>query len=208
MYTRSVQIASATHRTDLPESGCRQPVGRVGGEAVTRLFNVARRILTPAPARPPASAPPTLVRRTRPLYSEGFFSVKSPVAWGNFFMKWLFDSLPFIEPYPTWVKALLSLWLVFSATCIAVLLVMQPAKQAAAEEVSWLKISGVKFNGDPERGSGVRVYAKVNGTTYTYPEHRRGTMGRNRTANGVRYVQIAFQRDLYAEFHHGHEPGH
>jgi hypothetical protein len=82
-------------------------------------------------------------------------------------MKWLFDSLPFIEPYPTWVKALLSVWLIFSAVCIAALLVTQPAKRASAEENAWLRISEVKFS---DRSSvPVRVYAKVNGTTYTYP---------------------------------------
>jgi hypothetical protein len=82
-------------------------------------------------------------------------------------MKWLFDSLPFIEPYPTWIKALISVWLVFTAVCIAALLIAQPAKNSNQGATTWLKISGVSIGSEP--GLAVRVYAKVNGTTYTYP---------------------------------------
>ena len=104
--------------------------------------------------------------RAKALHSEGFLVLNLQLR--ETVMKWLFDSLPFIEPYPTWVKALLSLWLVFSAVCIAALLLTQPAKKSAAEAATWLRITGVQFK-PPAPGLGVRVYAKVNGTTYTYP---------------------------------------
>ena len=78
-------------------------------------------------------------------------------------MKWLFDSLPLIEPYPTWVKALISLWVLLTAICIIALVVTAPRPHSEASN-AWLTISRVE---GPR--TGVRIYAHVNGNTYTYP---------------------------------------
>lgn len=54
-------------------------------------------------------------------------------------LKTITSLIPFLEPYPTWVKAVVSIWLVGAAVVIA-LLVLVPKQQAPAEkhtEVVW-----------------------------------------------------------------------
>src|ERR1700682_2970867 len=85
-------------------------------------------------------------------------------------MKWLTDFIPFLTPYPIWVKVLVSGGVLFSAICIVALLIAHPQNS----EQTWinilLTIKRVKICDSLWDDAGVRVTAKVNGNSLTYPK--------------------------------------
>lgn len=121
--------------------------------------------------------------------------------------KWVGDFVPFIAPYPTWVKLAFSVFVLSGATCFIGLILAAPSPTRTAEITSsippdtaartaWMTITGITGYGRL-KGAGVRVTATVNGTEYIYP-----------SLPGVDWLQIGpemapqtFQipvRDVYA----------
>jgi hypothetical protein len=103
----------------------------------------------------------------------------------------IFDAIPFFAPYPAWVKALVSGWVLLTAVCIVVLLTVSTkpvANQTRAAEQSstkrptgdeaWLKINKVHIFDLAYRDAGVRITATINNNNYEYPN-----------ISGVKWVQ-------------------
>lgn len=87
-------------------------------------------------------------------------------------MKWFAELLPFIEPYPAWVKALISSWVLLTAVCIVALIVGKPSAtrpNITSADMVWLKISKVEIFSQRWSEAGVRVTANINGNSFTYP---------------------------------------
>jgi hypothetical protein len=85
-------------------------------------------------------------------------------------MKWLSQVLPFLDPYPGWVKALIFSWLLLTAVCGIVLIVgRSPTLPNPTSDAVWLKINRVEIFDDRWRDVGVRVIANVNGNIFAYP---------------------------------------
>ena len=86
-------------------------------------------------------------------------------------MKWFTDFIPFLAPYPFWVKWLIIGWILFTGGCVGVLIITNPQATAntAHEEDFWLKINRVEIFNSTWTSAGVRVIAEVNGNTFTYP---------------------------------------
>src|SRR5262245_21561339 len=83
-------------------------------------------------------------------------------------MKWIFDLLPFLASYPTWVKALLSGWILLTAVCVVALIVgYQPVPAPAAAQEAWLRIQRVEI--EDAHWDRVRVTAKINNREFEYP---------------------------------------
>lgn len=86
---------------------------------------------------------------------------------------------PFLAPYPSFVKALVALWLVLTAALAAALLLAAPPKregpatvadapERAGSKGAWLVIEGLEFFAAAP-GAQVRVTAHVNGVPFVYP---------------------------------------
>ena|SRR5258708_6448450 len=83
-------------------------------------------------------------------------------------MKWS-ELISFLESYPSWVKALISGWVLLTAVCAIALLVGRGLPTAAVGENVWLSINGVELFDHSWDRAGVRVTADINGNTFTYP---------------------------------------
>ena len=85
-------------------------------------------------------------------------------------MKWLSEVLPFLDPYPGWVKALIFSWLLLTAVCgIALIVGRSPTLPNPTSDAVWLKINRVEIFDDRLREVGVRVIANINGNIFAYP---------------------------------------
>ena len=85
-------------------------------------------------------------------------------------MKWLSEVLPFLDPYPGWVKALMSGWLLLTAVCgIALIVGRSPTLPISTSDGVWLKINRVEIFDDRLRGIDVQVIANINGNVFAYP---------------------------------------
>jgi hypothetical protein len=91
--------------------------------------------------------------------------------------KLITDLVPFLAPYPAWVKGLLCFWVFVSAALLGSLLLARPSeaqkdatKEPPQEGQIYLTIKGVRsYNELRELNSLVRVTAYVNGAPYVYP---------------------------------------
>jgi hypothetical protein len=85
-------------------------------------------------------------------------------------VKWLSEVLPFLDPYPGWVKALIFSWLLLTAVCgIALIVGRSPTLPNPTSDAVWLKINRVEIFDDRLREVGVRVIANINGNIFAYP---------------------------------------
>ena len=89
-------------------------------------------------------------------------------------MSWFSELIPFLAPYPPWVKALISGWVLLTAVCVIALLLSRPpppAPRPAAQAPTevWLKIKQVEVFDQRLRQACVRVTAKVNDNEFEYP---------------------------------------
>ena len=74
-------------------------------------------------------------------------------------MKWLSQVLPFLDPYPGWVKALIFSWLLLTAVCgIALIVGRSPTLPNPTSDAVWLKINRVEIFDDRWRDVGVRSH--------------------------------------------------
>jgi hypothetical protein len=91
-------------------------------------------------------------------------------------MEWFSKVLPFLEPYPSWVKAIIAAWIMLSAvTAVALLVAYSPSPTSAESKKDaqkgtaagvWLKIKRIELYRDRVP---VRVTANINGNTFVYP---------------------------------------
>ena len=95
-------------------------------------------------------------------------------------MQWLQEIVPFLKPYPVWVKILVSAWVILSAACVISLVIFSPTTLEAKKGGAFLRIDGVRMTDGSQPN--VRVYASVGQisfTTFTYPN-----------LNDVRWMQV------------------
>jgi hypothetical protein len=104
--------------------------------------------------------------------------------------------IPFLEPYPSWVKVLFSTWVILTATFFISLILAKPStapvpeprdkigttpnspnQEETGNQRIWLIIEGVDAYGigNPP----VKVIANVNGTKYVYP-----------TLDGIEWMEV------------------
>jgi hypothetical protein len=85
-------------------------------------------------------------------------------------MKWLSEIIPFFEPYPTWVKVLISGWVLFTSICIVTVFMVRPNSEVTTGSHSiWLKITNVSLSHNDLENASIRATAHINGNSYTYP---------------------------------------
>lgn len=98
------------------------------------------------------------------------------------FIKFITSIVPFISPYPWWVKSAISLFVLSAAVSIIGLIVAAPKQVAHSENQplpskAWLIVEGVTAFG--RFNPAVKVTADINGGTYVYP-----------TLNGVDWLEV------------------
>jgi hypothetical protein len=94
--------------------------------------------------------------------------------------KFIQDAIPFVAPYPIWVKWLLCVWALLSLITLGALVLVRPATATEKPAVLYLTIRAVEFaHQNPDLRASIRLTAYVNDTAYTYP-----------SLAGVRWAEI------------------
>jgi hypothetical protein len=94
------------------------------------------------------------------------------------------EIIPFLGPYPLWVRGLVASWVGLSAICVAVLILARPLKGDGAEVQKpnshdtefvsvendiWLKVGPVVIYNQSFTNYGVHVTININGNKFDYP---------------------------------------